>query len=175
MDQILVTIKYQSVPVPGDIIEAISETDSSDNKIQVNHFNNDHSIVQDDHYNNNNDDNQTHLNDEDNFEDESYYKLNSLQQLNGKESKKIFNQENQILSIVGSSKSISVYVNHTRTTRTSTFLQGLFLQYLHKTVNTILCLQPSIGICTQRYSMSSLRMHLYGCTPTSISTRISKE
>ena len=37
-DQILVTKKYQSVPVLEDLIEAISRTDSSDNKIQVNHF-----------------------------------------------------------------------------------------------------------------------------------------
>ena len=32
-DQILVTKEYQSVPVPEDLIEAISETDSSGNKI----------------------------------------------------------------------------------------------------------------------------------------------
>ena len=40
MDQILVTIKYQSIPVPGDLIETMNETDSSDNKIQIKHFNN---------------------------------------------------------------------------------------------------------------------------------------
>ena len=32
-DQILVTMKYQSVPVPEDLSEAMNKTDSSDNKI----------------------------------------------------------------------------------------------------------------------------------------------
>ena len=62
MDQILVTMKYQSIPVPEDLIEAISETDSSDNKIQVNHFDSDHSIVQDDHSNNHNKNGRIHIN-----------------------------------------------------------------------------------------------------------------
>ena len=38
IDQILATKKYQSVPVPEDLIEEINETDSYDNKFQVNHF-----------------------------------------------------------------------------------------------------------------------------------------
>ena len=46
--QILVTKEWQSVPVSEDLIEAISKTDSYNNKIQVNHFNSDHSIVRDD-------------------------------------------------------------------------------------------------------------------------------
>ena len=50
-DQILVTMKYQSVPLPEDLIKAMNKTDSSDNKIQVNHSNGDHSIVQDNHSN----------------------------------------------------------------------------------------------------------------------------
>ena len=47
-DQILVTKEYQCVHVPEDLVEAISETNSSDNKIQAIHFNNDQAIVQDD-------------------------------------------------------------------------------------------------------------------------------
>ena len=80
-DQILVTKKYQSVPVPEDLIEAINKTDSSDNKIQVNYFDSDHSIVRDDHSNNNNEDKdgRTHNNDKDNSEDESYDELDSSQ------------------------------------------------------------------------------------------------
>ena len=38
-DQILVTIKYQSVPVSEDLIETMNRTDSSENKIQIDHFN----------------------------------------------------------------------------------------------------------------------------------------
>ena len=65
-----ITMKYQPVPVPKDLIKTISETDPSDNKNQVNHFDSDHSIVWDDYSNNNNnnnnDDGWTHFNDEDN-------------------------------------------------------------------------------------------------------------
>ena len=39
-DQILVTMKYQSlpVPVPEDLIKLTNKTDSSDNKIRIDHF-----------------------------------------------------------------------------------------------------------------------------------------
>ena len=48
-------MEYQSVPVPEDLIKAINETDSSNNKIQVDHVNSEDSIVQDEHSNNNKD------------------------------------------------------------------------------------------------------------------------
>ena len=146
MDQILVTTKYQSVSIPKDLIETINETNLSNNKIQVDHFDSDHSIIRDDHFNNNNDKGRTHFNNEDDSEDESYDELDSSQQLNGMESNKIVDQENQILLTVGSSNSTSVSLKHTGTSTLSTFLQGLFLQYLHKAVITILCLQPSLPV-----------------------------
>ena len=49
MDQILVTKEYQSVPVPEDLIKAISETDSYGNNNQANRFDNNHPIIQNDH------------------------------------------------------------------------------------------------------------------------------
>ena len=52
------------------------------------------------------------------------------------------NQENRILPTVGSSNSTNVSMKHNGATSTSTFLQCLIIQYLHKVVNTILCLQP---------------------------------
>ena len=76
-DQILVTEEYQSVHVPEDLIEAISKTNSSDNKIQVIHINNNQAIVQDDHSNNHNKDGHTHINDRNNPEDENHSELNS--------------------------------------------------------------------------------------------------
>ena len=104
-------------------------------------------IAQDDYFDNNKDDSQTQCNDEDNSEDEDYNELYSSQQLNGMESNKIINQENQILLIVGSSNSTSIFVNkHNGITNTSTPIQGLFLQYLHKVVITILCIQPSLPV-----------------------------
>ena len=48
-----------------------NKTDPSNNKIQVNHFDSNHSIVQDNYSNNNEDDGQTSRNDKDNSEDES--------------------------------------------------------------------------------------------------------
>ena len=53
-------MKYQPIHVPENLIEAINETNSSNNKIQVYHFDNDHSTVQDDHSNNNEDDGKLH-------------------------------------------------------------------------------------------------------------------
>ena len=85
-DQILITKEYQSVHVPEDVIEAISETKSYDNKIQVIHFNSNYAIVQGDHSSNHNEDSHTHINDKNNSEDESYDELNSSPQLNGMES-----------------------------------------------------------------------------------------
>ena len=48
-------------------------------------------------------------------------------------------------------------MKHTGTTSTSTFLQGLFLQYLHKVVITILCLQPSLTVSVHK----DILHHLY--------------
>ena len=156
-DQIIVTMKYQSVPVPEDLIKAINETDPCDNKIQVDHFNSNHSIVQDDYSNNSKDDGRTHFNDGDNSEDESYDELDCSQHLNGVEPNRIVNQENQILITMRSKKSTDVSVKHTGTTSTSTFLQGLFLQYLHKAVVTILYLQPSLPMSIHE----DILRHLY--------------
>ena len=57
--QILITMKYQPVPVPKDLIKAINETDSFTNRIQIYHFDSEHRTAQDDHFDNNKDDNRT--------------------------------------------------------------------------------------------------------------------
>ena len=93
-DQILVTKDCQSVPVPEDLIEAISKTDSYENKFQVNNFDRNYYTVQDDQSNNNDNDSHTHFNDEDNSEDESYDELDNPQQLNRMKSNEIVYQEN---------------------------------------------------------------------------------
>ena len=122
-DQILVTKEYQSVPVPDDLIKTISKTDSSDNKIHVNHFDGDHSIVQNDHSNNNDTEGRINSNDKDDSEDESYDELDGSQQLNGMESNKIVKHGNHNLSTVVLSNPTSVSVKHNETTSTGTFLQ----------------------------------------------------
>ena len=57
MDQIVVTKNYQTVPVPDNLVDAISKTDSYDNKSQVDNLDTIHSIVHDDQSNNNNNNN----------------------------------------------------------------------------------------------------------------------
>ena len=79
MDQILFITKYQSVPVLEDPIDMMNKTDSSDNKIQINHFDNNQSIIRDDYSNKNNNDSQTPSNNKDNSEDGGYGELNSSQ------------------------------------------------------------------------------------------------
>ena len=44
-DKIVVTTNYQSVPVPTDLFEPTNRTESSNNKIQVDHFDIKQSIV----------------------------------------------------------------------------------------------------------------------------------
>ena len=66
------------------------------------------------------------------------------------ESNKIVDQGNQILLRVGSCKSTSISMKYNGTTNTSTFLQGLFLLYLHEAVITILCLQLSLRVSVRK-------------------------
>ena len=102
-DQILVTMKYQSVYVSEVLIKAVNKTNSSNNKIHVDHFDNNYFIVPDNHSNIGNNKGCTHFNDENNSKDESYDELDSSQQLNGMESNKIVEQENQTLLTMESS------------------------------------------------------------------------
>ena len=107
-DQILVTMKYQSVTVPEDLTETMNKTDSSDNKIQIDHFDSNQSVVLDDHSNNNDDDSQTPSNDKDNSEDGSHGELDSSQQLKDLKSNKIVNHEDQVILTKKSNNSTSV-------------------------------------------------------------------
>ena len=93
-DQTLLTMKYQAVPVPKDLIKVMNKTDASNNKIHMNHFDRNHSIVQDNHSNNNNNNGCTHFNNENNSIDVHYDELDSSQQLNDMDSNKIVYQEN---------------------------------------------------------------------------------
>ena len=66
-DQIVVTKDYQKVPVPEDLVDAISKTDSYGNKSQVDDFDTIHSIIHDGQSNNNDDDSHTPFSDEDQY------------------------------------------------------------------------------------------------------------
>ena len=59
-------MKYQSVPVLEDLIELMNKTDSSNNKIWVDHFDIEQSIFWEDYSNNNEYDSQTLNNNKDN-------------------------------------------------------------------------------------------------------------
>ena len=154
--------EYQSVHEPEDQIEAISEANSSDNKIQAIHFNNNQAIVQNDHSNNHNKNGHIHINHTNNPEDESHDELNSSPQLYGMEPNKIVDQEYKILLPVRPSKSTSISVKHNGTTNTSTSLHALFLMCLYETAITILCLHMSLTIYLnlRLYKVNSYN-HLY--------------
>ena len=132
------TIIYQPIHAPKDLIKAINKTDSSNNKIQVDYFNSNHYVVQDNHLNNNKDDGQTPRKDKDNSKDDNHDELDSSPQLIDMKSNKIINQENQIPLHMESSNSTSG--STTELTSTNVHLQGLFLLYLQKTAINILCL-----------------------------------
>ena len=134
----------------------------SNNKIQVDHVNNEDSTIKDNHSNNNKDDSQPQFNDKDSSMDKSHGELDSPQQLNNLKLDKIVNQENQILLSEESSNSTIVSVNtYTGLTSTSTPIQDLFLQCLHITITAILCL---CRLCRNKstiiYLLSSLQVYL---------------
>ena len=76
-------------------------------------------------------------------------------------SNKIIEEENQNLLTIWSSNSTSVSVKHNGTTSTSTFLQCLFIQYLHKVVITILCLQPFLPMSVHEDTLRHLYKDIY--------------
>ena len=131
-------------------------------------------MIQDDYSNNHNENGHTHIIDNNDSEDESHNELNSSPQLNGMESNKIIDQRYRIILPMGSSKPTSISVKHYGTTNTSTFLQGLFLMYLHKAIITILCLQLSLTVYVDKdipyylYKGISTVVHLLSSLPASL-------
>ena len=57
--------------------------------------------------------------------------------------------------------STSVCVKQNGTTNTSTFIQCLFVQYLHKVVITILCLQPFVLMSLHEDTLRHLYKDIY--------------
>ena len=164
--------------MPEDLIEAISEINSSDNNIQDIYFNNNQAIIQDDHSNNHNKNGHTHINHANNPEDESQNELNSSPQLYGMTPNKIVDQEYKILLPVKPSKTTSISVKHNETTNTSTSLHGLFLMCLYEAVMTILCLHLSLMVYIHKdisyylYQGISTVVHLLLSLPVSLRKRI---
>ena len=128
--QILVTMKYQSVPVPENLIKLTNKTDSSDNKIQIDHFDIKQSVVQDDYSNNNKCDSQIPNNNKDNSEDGDIDKLDNSQHLDDLKSDKIVDQEDQVIMTKKSYNSTSISMNGL--TNINTSLPSLCLQCLYK-------------------------------------------
>ena len=132
--------------------------DTFTTNIQFNRFDNDRFIGQDDHFGDTEDDGRTRSNEVDNSEDKSHDEVDSPHQLDCMESNTMFHQENQIVLTVESSKHTSVsMINPNGITNASTFLQGLFQQYLHKVVITIVCLPSSLPVSLHE----DILRHLY--------------
>ena len=92
-DKIVVTTNYQLVPVPADLFEPTNKTESSNNKIQVDHFDVKHSIVWMDYSNNNEYKNRSLNNNEDDSENEDTDESGNSQYLDNLMSDKIVDHE----------------------------------------------------------------------------------
>ena len=79
MKQILTTPKYKSIPISEDLIKAINKMDTFTNKIQIDHFDNDHYTAQDDYFGHTKDNDQEYCDDMDNSDHESYNELDKSQ------------------------------------------------------------------------------------------------
>ena len=104
-------MKYQSVPVPEDLIELTNKTVSSNNKIRNDHFDIKQSVVREDYSNNNKYDSQTPNNNKDNSEDRDTDELDNSQHLDDLESNKIVDHEDQVILTKDSYNSTSVSMN----------------------------------------------------------------
>ena len=169
-DKIAVIMNYQSVPVPEDLIEPMNRTESSNNKIQVDHFDIEQSIVQVDYSNNNEYESKTLNNNKNDSENKDTDELGNSQHLDDLMSDKIVDHEDKHILTKESYNSTSISVNGSTNINTpilSLFLQcvyelrGLSLQYLHKTVITILYLLCIYEITSiDEHILSSLRVSL---------------
>ena len=136
--------------MPEDLIEAINKGNSSDNKIQAIHFNNNQAIWQIGYSNNHNKNGHILINHTNNPKDERHDELNSLPQQYGMEPNKIVDQEYKMLLPVRPSKSTNISVKSNGTRNISTSLHGLFLMCLYKTVIAMLCLNLSLTVCMHK-------------------------
>ena len=124
--------------------------DAFSNKIQIDHFDSDHHTAHDDHFGNTQDNDQKHCDDMDNFDHETYNKLDKSQQIDGIKPDTRFCQENKNLRSVKLSMSTNVStIMPIRVSIIHTYLQSLFIQHLYKSVNIVLSLQLSIPVSLQ--------------------------
>ena len=110
-DQVLVIMKYQSVPVPENLIKLTDKTDSSDKKIRIDHFDIEQSVVRDDYSNNSKYGSQIANNNKDNSEDGDTDELDNSQHLDDLKSDKIVDHEDQVILTKVSYNSTSVSMN----------------------------------------------------------------
>ena len=133
-------MKYQSVPVPEDLIKTMNKTDSSDNKIRIDHFDIKQSVVGNNHSNNKEYNSQTPSNNRNNSGDESHNELNNSQHLDNLKSDNIVDHQDQAILTKESYNSTSVSV--TGLTNIYTILPSWFLQYLYKSYLYIIFTKP---------------------------------
>ena len=146
-DKIVVTMKYQSVSVLGDLIEPMNKSDSSNNKIRDDHFDIKQSIVREDYSNNNKYDSQTTKYNKNNFEDGDTDKLGNSQHLDDLMSDKIIDHEDQIIRTWGKS--------------TITFTEIYnFKQYSIFSKKKYYC-ALSQGLCTYLFSCENISVSRY--------------
>ena len=148
-DKIVVSTNYLSVPIPADLFEPINRTESSNNKIQVDHFDVEHSIVCMGYSTNKKYKSRTPNNNKDDSSDKDTNGLGNSQHLDNLMSDKIVYHGDQVMLTKESYKSTNVSMNESTNIDNPTpslilqclyTLPGLSLQYRYKAVITILCL-----------------------------------
>ena len=110
-DKIVVTINYQSVPVPTDLLEPTNKIDSPNNNIQNDHFDVNHSIVRMDYSNNNEYKNINPNNNKDDSEDGDTDESDYSRHLDDLMPDKIVDHEDQVMLTKESYESTSASVN----------------------------------------------------------------
>ena len=164
-DKIIVTTNYQSVLVPTDLLELTNRTESSYNKIQVNHFDVKQSIVRMDYSDKNKYKNQILNNNKDDSEDGDTDESVNSQHLDNLMSDKIVDHEDQIMLTKESYESTRVSMNESTNIDNPT--PSLFLQCLYKLQG----LSVQYLFCVYILSMKTHLMlytyyHQHGCLYT---------
>ena len=96
-DKIAVTMNYQSVPVPDDLIEPMNRTESSNNKNQVDHSNAEQSTIRVNYFNNNEYESRSSNNDKNESEDGDTDELDYSQYLDDLMLNKIIDREDPVI------------------------------------------------------------------------------
>ena len=160
-DKIVVTMNYQSVPVPKDLIKAMNKTDSSNNKIRIDHFYIEQSIVQENYSNNNDYKSHTPNNSKDNSEDGNTDELDNSQHPDDMILDKIVDHKDQIILTKETYNSTSISMNASTNIDTPIpFFYSVYMNY--KVYLYSMYTKPQLLFCVYIISTKThLQIYIY--------------